>query len=536
MANKTNFFVVSLIAMMAVAPAVADTPATQEWTKGRYDTAMQTINSRLATDVRDKIYNYDTNKNSPTYRQILDPLHTEAGTAFSGINEVLQKVDGNDGTANSAETLETTAQNAFGAINELKDAIDNIDIPEQVQPDWNATTGKAAILNKPEIPAAQVQANWTQSDNTAVDYIKNKPTLATVATSGSYNDLDDKPTIPSIEGLATTQELTSGLAGKQNSLTEAQLAAANSGITAEKVASYDGYAATIAAKADASDIPDVSDFVTETDMNTALGGKQNSLTEAQLAAANSGITAEKVASYDGYAATIAAKADASDIPDVSDFVTETDMNTALGGKQNSLTEAQLAAANSGITAEKVASYDGYATTIAAKADAASLDDYVTEDALTTALADKANANIIGSGFDSTNTVAAALATKQNTLSFDATPTANSTNPVTSGGIYNAISAMSGDVASIGEQITDALEAYTTTADLEENYATKAELPTIDSALSTTSENAVQNKVVTNALNTKLTQTVGNAPAAGQYVLGYVDGVQTYIAIVDADGE
>ena len=477
MANKTNFFVVSLIAMMAVAPAVADTPATQEWTKGRYDTAMQTINSRLATDVRDKIYNYDTNKNSPTYRQILDPLHTEAGTAFSGINEVLQKVDGNDGTANSAETLETTAQNAFGAINELKDAIDNIDIPEQVQPDWNATTGKAAILNKPEIPAAQVQANWTQSDNTAVDYIKNKPTLATVATSGSYNDLDDKPTIPSIEGLATTQELTSGLAGKQNSLTE-----------------------------------------------------------AQLAAANSGITAEKVASYDGYAATIAAKADASDIPDVSDFVTETDMNTALGGKQNSLTEAQLAAANSGITAEKVASYDGYATTIAAKADAASLDDYVTEDALTTALADKANANIIGSGFDSTNTVAAALATKQNTLSFDATPTANSTNPVTSGGIYNAISAMSGDVASIGEQITDALEAYTTTADLEENYATKAELPTIDSALSTTSENAVQNKVVTNALNTKLTQTVGNAPAAGQYVLGYVDGVQTYIAIVDADGE
>ena len=312
--------------------------------------------------------------------------------------------------------LQTEAQTAFGAINELKDAIDNIDIPEQVQPDWNATTGKAAILNKPEIPAAQVQSDWNATEGMGA--IKNKPTLATVATSGSYNDLDNKPTIPSIEGLATTQELTSGLAGKQNSLSEAQLAAANSGITAEKVASYDGYAATIAAKADA----------------------------------------------------------------------------------------------------------------------ASLDDYVTEDALTTALADKANANIIGSGFDSTNTVAAALATKQNTLSFDATPTANSTNPVTSGGIYNAISAMSGDVESIGEQITDALEAYTTTADLEENYATKAELPTVDSALSTTSENAVQNKVVTNALNTKLTQTVGNAPAAGQYVLGYVDGVQTYIAIVDADGE
>lgn len=41
-----------------------------------------------------------------------------------------------------------------------------------------------------------VQSDWSQSDNTADDFIKNKPTLATVATSGSYNDLSDTPTIP----------------------------------------------------------------------------------------------------------------------------------------------------------------------------------------------------------------------------------------------------------------------------------------------------------------------------------------------------
>lgn len=41
-----------------------------------------------------------------------------------------------------------------------------------------------------------VQANWTQTTTTADDYIKNKPTLATVATSGSYNDLSNKPSIP----------------------------------------------------------------------------------------------------------------------------------------------------------------------------------------------------------------------------------------------------------------------------------------------------------------------------------------------------
>lgn len=44
-----------------------------------------------------------------------------------------------------------------------------------------ATTGSYNDLtNKPTIPAAQVQSNWTQTTTTAVDYIKNKPTIPTV--------------------------------------------------------------------------------------------------------------------------------------------------------------------------------------------------------------------------------------------------------------------------------------------------------------------------------------------------------------------
>lgn len=42
----------------------------------------------------------------------------------------------------------------------------------------------------------QVQSDWSQADTSAVDYIKNKPILATVATSGTYNDLSGKPTLP----------------------------------------------------------------------------------------------------------------------------------------------------------------------------------------------------------------------------------------------------------------------------------------------------------------------------------------------------
>ena len=49
----------------------------------------------------------------------------------------------------------------------------------QVNSDWNATSGVAEILNKPTIPAAQIQSDWNQANNAAVDFIKNKPTLPT---------------------------------------------------------------------------------------------------------------------------------------------------------------------------------------------------------------------------------------------------------------------------------------------------------------------------------------------------------------------
>lgn len=46
------------------------------------------------------------------------------------------------------------------------------------------------------------------------------------------------------------------------------------------------------------------------------------------------------------------------------------VKTLLNGKQNSLSNAQLNAVNSGITSGKVSTYDGYASTIANKADKA----------------------------------------------------------------------------------------------------------------------------------------------------------------------
>lgn len=62
-----------------------------------------------------------------------------------------------------------------------------------------ATTGSYTDLSdKPAIPIP-TNADWTEADPSSLAYIENKPTLATVATSGSYNDLSDTPTIPAAQ-------------------------------------------------------------------------------------------------------------------------------------------------------------------------------------------------------------------------------------------------------------------------------------------------------------------------------------------------
>ena len=60
-----------------------------------------------------------------------------------------------------------------------------------------ATTGDYNDLsNKPSIPSAQVNADWNSTSG--VSEILNKPTLATVATSGAYSDLSGTPTLATV--------------------------------------------------------------------------------------------------------------------------------------------------------------------------------------------------------------------------------------------------------------------------------------------------------------------------------------------------
>jgi hypothetical protein len=79
----------------------------------------------------------------------------------------------------------------------------------QTPVDWNATSGDYQILNKPTIPAAQVNSDWDAVSG--VEEILNKPTLATVATTGSYTDLINQPTIPAAQIQSDWTQANTGL-------------------------------------------------------------------------------------------------------------------------------------------------------------------------------------------------------------------------------------------------------------------------------------------------------------------------------------
>lgn len=88
--------------------------------------------------------------------------------------------------------------------------------------DWNAASGPGQIFhrptlatvatsgsyndltNKPAIPPGQVNSDWTASAGVAA--ILNKPNLARVATTGSYTDLSNQPAIPPALGFTPVQQ------------------------------------------------------------------------------------------------------------------------------------------------------------------------------------------------------------------------------------------------------------------------------------------------------------------------------------------
>lgn len=152
-----------------------------------------------------------------------DPAVTADWTAATGPSVILNKP--------VLSTVATT--NAYTDL----DGRPNIP-PAQIQSDWSQTDDQQRdfIKNKPSVPPLQVQSDWAETDTVNLSFIRNKPfipaaqvssdwaattgiskilnkpvlfsgnyadltgkpALATVATSGSYTNLINTPVIPTV--------------------------------------------------------------------------------------------------------------------------------------------------------------------------------------------------------------------------------------------------------------------------------------------------------------------------------------------------
>ena len=166
---------------------------------------------------------YDDLLNKPTITQ---PVNAD-WDSNSGLSQILNKPDLSQ-YATQSDLDDKQDVLTAGANITIENNVISAAAAAQVNSDWDATSGVSEILNKPDLSiyaekselatvattgdyddllnkptiTQPVNADWNSS--TGLSEILNKPDLsiyaeksdlATVATSGSYNDLTDKPTI-----------------------------------------------------------------------------------------------------------------------------------------------------------------------------------------------------------------------------------------------------------------------------------------------------------------------------------------------------
>jgi len=335
-----------------------------------------------------------------------------------------------------------------------------------VQADWTAVSGDAAILNKPEhlvqdadyvhtdnnytteekmklagVEAGaevNVQADWAETDSTSDAFIKNKP-LTDV--DNALSDTSTDPVQNKVVKAALDEKVdkVAGMQLSQNSFTNGEK---------EKLASIETGATNVTVDSAISQNSD--NPVSSKAIYTELSKKVNSSGSKQLSDEN--FTSEE--------------------------------KTKLAGIQNGATNVSVDVAITQNSNNPVTSAAIYAE-LAKKVDAdggAGLSDNNFTDAY--------KEKLDGIASEATKTIV------------DATITENSTNPVTSAAVFAALATKVDADGGAGLSDNNFTDAYKTKLEGIEAGANKI---TVDSATSTTSTNPVQNKVITGAVNTENTR-------------------------------
>ncbi len=134
-----------------------------------------------------------------TLKELADALGDDPNFATTMTTALGNKVDKVSGKGLSTEDYTTAEKSKLAGLSNYDDTALQAAVAGKVDKESGKSLMTDAERTKLQGIAAgadvNVQPNWTQTNTSADDYIKNKPTLATVATSGSYTDLSNKPTL-----------------------------------------------------------------------------------------------------------------------------------------------------------------------------------------------------------------------------------------------------------------------------------------------------------------------------------------------------
>ena len=383
MVKKTNFLLFSLIAALIASPAYSVTV-----TKTYVDKQDKSLQTNILL-LRDMLNTKDSSGAWLT-------LDTEAKLAIPAINELKAALDSkaNVGDVLTADSL-TELNEAVAALESGKATVADL---EALQATVDALGDTYATDDEVSTAIANVQSAIDNIDLSA--YAKTAD-LASVATSGSYADLTNKPDIPSIDGLATDQDLTDLRSALETEIANKQIAG-DYLVASDLTELSDAIAALQSGKADASTITTIQEtisklgdtYATKTDMTTA---------DAELLAK---INAISIPSLEGYVklsdlaavATSGSYNDLNDKPEIpsidglaksSELETlQTTLQAAIDDKQAKgeyLVAADLTELNEAITALQSGKADASTVTTIQETISKLGDTYATDAELTAAI-------------------------------------------------------------------------------------------------------------------------------------------------------
>lgn len=177
----------------------------------------------------------------------------------------------------SAGTATTQATNASNSAKAAKLSEDNAALSKTAAgtSETNAKASEVEAKRQADLAkgyaedsaSGQLNADWAVTDSKSKAFIKNKPTLGALASKNSiaYSEITGTPPEQDLSGLATKEELQTGLAGK----------ASKSHVHTE--GDISGLTAKLNAKANATDLSNLESEITKDlqAVNTALAGKAN---------------------------------------------------------------------------------------------------------------------------------------------------------------------------------------------------------------------------------------------------------------------